>query len=112
MSLVRHSLGLLALLFAPLAHAQPEGELIDGIVAVVGSEPVLYSELAGRLDQARQGGTTITDERTCAELEDLLFERLLLEQARLDSVVVDEGQVQTELHRRIRYFEAQVGGRQ
>lgn len=112
MSLVRHSLGLLALLFAPLAHAQPEGELIDGIVAVVGSEPVLYSELAGRLDQARQGGTTITDERTCAELEDLLFERLLLEQARLDSVVVDEGQVQTELDRRIRYFEAQVGGRQ
>ncbi|MEZ4758966.1 MAG: hypothetical protein R2810_04155 [Flavobacteriales bacterium] len=32
--------------------------------------------------------------------------------ARLDSVVVDEAQVQSELHRRIRYFEARDGGRE
>lgn len=109
---VRHNLVLAAALATGSLAAQPGGELIDGIVAVVGSEPVLYSELATRLEQARQGGGPSGDQFVCAELEDILFERLLLEQARLDSVVVDEGQVQSELDRRIRYFEAQIGGRE
>lgn len=89
---------------------QPAGALIDGIVAVVGAEPLLYSDLATRLEQARQAGEVVDDELSCSELESMLFEKLLLDQARIDSVVVDEAQVQAELDRRIRYFEAQIGG--
>ena len=48
--------------------------------------------------------------RVCGEFEDLLYEKLLLEQARIDSVVVDEAQVDAELDRRIRYFSQQLGG--
>lgn len=104
----------LCLLVAPLVHAQPvqQGLLIDRIIAVVGTEVVLFSDLQGRLDQARQAGMRITDELTCEEFEDLLYEKLLLDQARLDSVTVDDAQVEAELDRRVRYFVSQLGSEQ
>lgn len=106
----RFPLFALALVLASVAMAQPQPLLIDRIIAVVGQEAILYSELTARLDQAKQGGATINRGVECAELEDLLYEKLLLEQARIDSVVVDEAQVTAELERRIRYFAQQLGG--
>lgn len=97
-----------------MVHAQPaqQGLLIDRIIAVVGTEIVLFSDLQARLDQARQAGMRITDDLTCEEFEDLLYEKLLLDQARLDSVTVDDGQVEAELDRRVRYFVSQLGSEQ
>lgn len=93
-----------------VAFAQPQSLLIDRIVAVVGQEPVLRSDLEARREQAKQGGADDGSELACGELEDLLYEKLLLEQARIDSVVVDQAQVDAELDRRIRYFSSQLGG--
>ena len=90
----------------------PPGRYIDGIIGNVAGRIILYSDLAGRLEQARQGGETITDSLACNELEDLLYQQLLLEQARIDSVVPDETQIGAELDRRISYFEQQIGGRE
>ena len=83
----------LLLLFPLLGVAQPQGTLIDRVVAVVGREAILHSELTVRTEQLRQGGGTVTTTAICGELEDLLYEKLLLEQAAIDSVVVDEAQV-------------------
>jgi peptidyl-prolyl cis-trans isomerase SurA len=90
--------------------AQPEGVLIDRVIGVVGREAVLQSDLIARTEQARAAGIPMDDAFVCGELEDLLYEKLLIEQGRLDSVVVDEGQVTAELDRRIRYFASQLGG--
>ncbi len=118
MSVSRNSivlcLGLLPALLMAQAQEQlpaPPGRYIDGVIGKVAGRIVLYSELAGRLDQARQAGTAITDDLACAGLEDLLYQQLLLEQARIDSVYADEAQVDAELDRRISYFEQQIGGR-
>ncbi len=89
----------------------PPGRYIDGVVSNVAGRIILYSDLAGRLEQARQGGEVITDDIACNELEDLLYQQLLLEQARVDSVIPDEAQIAAELDRRISYFEQQIGGR-
>ena len=62
---------LLLVLVTGRTHAQPGGEMIDGIIAVVGTEPVLYSELAGRLES----GAATAGPEVCAGLEDLLFEQ-------------------------------------
>ena len=86
-----------------------EGQLIDRVIANVAGRIVLYSELAGRVAQAQQSGERMNDAQVCGELEELLFQQLLLEQARLDSVVPDEAQVNAELDRRIRYFAQQIG---
>lgn len=99
-----------ALLVGVVAMAQPQALLIDRVVAVVGREAVLHSDLAQRLEQARSQGAKVDLEMACGELEDLLYEKLLLEQGRLDSVVVEEAQVDAELDRRIRYFASQLGG--
>lgn len=98
--------------FPCVAMAQPQGQLVDGIIAVVGREIVLYSEIAGRTEQARGAGLEVDAALICEELEEMLFEKLLLDQARLDSVTVDEGQVQGELERRIRYFVMQLGSQE
>lgn len=91
------------------ASAQPRSLLIDQVVAVVGREAILHSDLVGRLEQATQGQGSKDPAVRCGELEDLLYEKLLVEQGRLDSVVVDEAQVNAELDRRIRYFSQQLG---
>jgi peptidyl-prolyl cis-trans isomerase SurA len=105
----RLALALFAML--PLSgEAQPTGLLIDRVVGVVGREAILHSDLMGRMEQATQGGRPATQTMICGELEDLLYEKLLVEQGRLDSVVVEQGQVDLELDRRIRYFSQQLGG--
>lgn len=88
----------------------PVGTMVDRVIANVAGRIVLYSELASRLEQARQQNVTVTDAVACGELEELLFQELLLEQARIDSVLPDAAQVNAELDRRIRYFEQQLGG--
>jgi len=93
----------------PQVQAQT-GQLIDRVIANVGGRVVLYSDLATRLEQARNAGETVNDDLACSELEGLMYERLLLEQARIDSLYPDEARVQGELDRRIRIFEQQLGG--
>jgi peptidyl-prolyl cis-trans isomerase SurA len=112
-SISRHFRGAvvsLLLCISTAGMAQPQSLLIDRVVAVVGREAILHSDLMGRVEQARQGGPALTPDAVCGELEDLLYEKLLVEQGRIDSVVVDEGQVEAELDRRIRYFSSQLGG--
>lgn len=89
--------------------AQPTALSIDRIIAVVGREAVLYSDLVVRVEQAKQGGGQSGRALECDLLEDVLYEKLLLEQAKLDSVESDDGQVNAELDRRIRYFVQQIG---
>jgi peptidyl-prolyl cis-trans isomerase SurA len=103
-------LPLLMALLPMWVMAQPGSKLIDRVVAVVGREAILESDLVARAEQARGSGITPDADFLCGELEDLLYEKLLVEQGRLDSVVVDEAQVTGELDRRIKYFASQLGG--
>ena len=102
------NISLLLNFFSVVGVAQ-EGKLIDKVIAVIGNKAVLYSDLKQQLLQIEQGGTPVTSEIECEVLENLLFEKLLLNQADIDSVTVSEGQVNAELDNRIRYFESQVG---
>ncbi len=107
------SVGIVAVfaLACQVVRAQPQSLLIDRVIAVVGREPILHSELVVKVEQARQQEGKMSDrELACSQLEDLLYEKLLVEQGHLDSVVVQEEQVNAELDRRIRYFAAQLGG--
>lgn len=103
----------LAAAFATLcnmaAFAQPQPLLIDQVIAVVGREAILHSELVVKVGQAQQQDPGAKDP-TCELLEDLLYAKLLVEQGKLDSVVVDEARVNQELDRRIGYYAQQLGG--
>jgi peptidyl-prolyl cis-trans isomerase SurA len=99
------------LLLLPLAMRAQEGEgtPIDGVIAVVADEIILRSELEEQFTQFARSGMTVEEDTRCVLLEDLLSQKLLIHQAGVDSVEVDEAQVESELNRRIEYFVSQIG---
>lgn len=96
--------------FAFFANCFTSQTLIDKVVAVVGDKAVLYSEIEGQKLQAQQQGMKLTDEDDALLLEELMFQKLLLHQAEIDSIEVGEAQVTAELDQRIQYFAQQIGG--
>lgn len=88
--------------------------LIDEIVAVVGSEIILRSEVEQQANQMYvQGYVETNDFNTlCDMLEEMVFQKMMLAQAQLDSLQVSEDQVEQELNRRVQYFIQQIGGRE
>ena len=82
---------------------------IDGIVAVVGDEIVLASDIQDRVTQARLEGRTVTDDNECGLLESVLFEKLLLHNARIDSLEVTDAEILGEIDRRLTYYMQMFG---
>jgi len=95
-----------------IVHAQSPGDsVIDGVVAVVGANVILKSDVENQYLQYRLQGSIqgSPDKVKCNILETMLFQKLMLNQSELDSVKVTEAQVESELDRRMRYFVSQVG---
>lgn len=94
-------------------QAQDDGKiLIDQVVAIVGGNVILYSDIENEYQQFLMQGNTKGRDAKCMILEELLFQKLLLTQAEIDSVVVTEKQVESEIDRRMRYFIAQIGSKE
>jgi len=87
--------------------AQPQS--IDKIVAIVGDKAILLSEVESQVSQMEQQATVKDSNLRCNVLEDIIIQKLLLNQAEKDSVVVSDAQVDGELGKKIRYFVGQIG---
>ncbi len=107
---MKFKLFLLSISLSGLLLAQDSSKVvIDEIIAVVGDEIVTKSSLETQYFQYLAQGEKATDDMRCVIMEDLLFQKLLLNQAKIDSIDVTEGQVESEMDRRMRYFISQVG---
>lgn len=112
--LFAHILVLLSFfLIAPASKAQ-EPMVIDQVVAVVGRNIILQSDVENQYIQYRlqRGISGTADEIRCQILEDLLFQKLMLNQAEVDSVTVTSVQVEMEMERRLRYFISELGSQE
>jgi peptidyl-prolyl cis-trans isomerase SurA len=80
--------------------------IVDGIIAVVGSSAILKSDIENQYIQLRQQGSISGSAPTvkCQIFENMLFQKLLLNQAQVDSIKVTDAQVENEMDRRMRYF--------
>ena len=95
----------------PAILAQQAGKVVDQIVAVVGDNIILQSEIEMEFEQLkRQADEGLSDTLKCELLRQKLIERIFLNKAQMDSIPVSEERVDTELEKRIRYFAAQFGG--
>lgn len=83
--------------------------VLDEIIGVIGDEIVTKSEVEAKYSGMISQGMVVTDNSRCEVLEDVLYSKMLLNQAKLDSVEVSDGQVDGEMDRRIRYFISQFG---
>lgn len=82
--------------------------VIDRVVAVVGNNTILQSEVDAQynqLEESQQG----KENARCKVLEDLLYQKLLLAQAQKDSLEVSDAQVEQELDRRMKFYIQQFG---
>ena len=82
---------------------------IDKIEAVLGDEIILTSEIESQYLQYLSQGHTKSNEIRCQIVEDLLFQKLLVNQAKLDSLVVSNDEIEVEVNKRLSYFETQLG---
>ena len=85
------------------------GTILDEVIAVVGDQIATKSELENKYVAYLKQGATMDDNTKCQIFEDILYSKMLVNQAELDSVVVDEAQIEGELDRRISYYMAQIG---
>jgi len=84
-------------------------QIIDKVVAVIGDEIVLASDIETQYLQYLSQGYTEKKEVKCQIIEDVLYQRLLTHQAKLDSADVTEDEVNKELERRLTSFTSQLG---
>ena len=82
---------------------------IDKIEAVIGDEIILTSEIESQYLQYLSQGNIKSNKMRCQIIEDLLFQKLLVNQAKLDSLVVSIEEIDTEVSNRVSYFENQLG---
>lgn len=98
------------LCFTIVSYAQPseQMEVLDQIVAILGNEPILLSDLeTQRIENARAGYAVPDD--NCALLEEMLLQKLYLNQAKLDSLEVKDESIKAEIDRRMNFYIDQIG---
>lgn len=85
---------------------------IDGVDAIVGDKIVLRSEIESQLLQilTQQNSSNIDKEQLrCQVMEDMMFQKLLANQAEVDSLEVTDEEVNAAIDQRIDYFVSQIG---
>ena len=82
---------------------------IDEIVAIVGTEMVLKSEVESQYLQFLSQGNFKDENIKCELIEDILFQKLLINQAKMDSIQISDEEINNEIINRLNYFERQLG---
>ncbi len=90
-------------------HLKAQQKIVDRIVATVGNNIILQSDIENMYRQMISQGMTSQGDMKCEVLEDLLVSKLMLNQARIDSIEVSIAQVEMELDSRLQKFIDQIG---
>ncbi len=105
---------LLSFLFLAVAvvHTNAQEQQLDKIVAVVGkSRIILKSEVDIQAEQMKLQSPDI-ENAECEIMEQMLLQKLLVEQAERDSVEISDEQIEATLDNRVRYFIMQYGSKE
>ena len=88
--------------------------VLDEVVAVIGKNIILQSDIETQYLQYRMQGYIEGSSSTikCDILKELIFQKLLLNQADIDSITVGAVQVEQELERRFKYYISQFGSQE
>jgi peptidyl-prolyl cis-trans isomerase SurA len=87
-----------------------QDKVIDQIVAVVGSNPILKSDIEQGAIQNQAQGVVSQGDPKCEILESLLEQKLLLAEAELDTmIIVTDNQINQQMDRRMNYFVENIG---
>ncbi len=103
-------------LFLTLSHfsflgysQQNQGVVVDEIIGRVDDYIVLRSELESTYLEILSRGERISGNTKCSVLKDLITNKLLVAKAEIDSVIVEDAQVDQELNSRMAIIINQIG---
>jgi len=97
-----------ALFLFTFLSVNSQGFIVDRVVAVVGDFTILQSDIEQQYLQYRAQGYTLPDMK-CLIFKEFLEEKLLLNQAKIDSIEISESNVEQQLDQRLNYFISQIG---
>lgn len=87
-----------------------QDKVVDQIVAVVGKNIILKSDIESMFQEQQAGGITTEGDMKCEILENFLVEKLLLAEAELDTtILVSDSQINQSLEQRIQFFISRLG---
>lgn len=108
MKVIRLAVVLCFVAIAPFCAAQ---KVVDKIVGIVDDKIILLSDVESQyLQYSQQYQQTLDTKIKCEILDQMLTQKLLIAQAQIDSVVVGDDEVESELDKRVRYFSNMTGG--
>lgn len=105
-------LGLIIILFTFFNSSFAQEKLIDRVIATVGSSFILQSDLELEYTQYLAQGNQPNDKVKCYILQQLMTQKLLAQQAVVDSIEVSESEVDDQLNFRIRTMIQRAGGKE
>ena len=102
--------GILLFLLTAFGAVHAQDRVVDQIVAVVGSNIILKSDIENMfIDQQAQGITSEGDMK-CEILENFLIDRLLIAEAELDTLIeVTDSQVNQQMDSQLQMYIAHFG---
>lgn len=105
-------LSVVTCLFTSTSLFSQERIELDKIAAIVGSHILKTSDIQNEYMQMQMENIPVDDKSKCKILEQILLQKLLLDQAGLDSLSVTESQIADELDKRIKTLSEQIGTEQ
>ncbi len=108
--ILRFTSSIIAIFIYSISFAQQTGTVVEGVAAVVGANIVLKSEVDLQYEGYLRQGTIAPGFSKCQVLEELLFQKLLVHHAELDSIEVSDDEVDGNMDRRLQQLIAQMGG--
>lgn len=92
--------------------AQAQKKNIDKVIAVLGNNIILLSDLNQQYAQYLNSGNPDNPAAKCYFLQQILTQKLLKQQAEIDSIEVEESMVDEEVDKRMRYQMQKAGGQE
>jgi len=86
--------------------------IVDEVIWIVGDEAILRSEVEEQRIRAQYEGTPIQGDPYCVIPEQIAIQKLYLHQAGIDSIVVSETSVMSQVESRLSYLVSQIGSKE
>ncbi|MBN2596507.1 peptidylprolyl isomerase [Labilibaculum sp.] len=104
---------LLALILIGVFSANAQDNVVDKVIAVVGNQVVLKSDVENRfLSMQAQGYTSGSVDLKTEIFEDLLIQQLMIAQAQVDSIEVTDQEVEDQLQRKMEMYIQRIGSKE
>lgn len=86
--------------------------IIDDVIAIVGEDAILRSDIEYQYEQSQIDGANYSGDIKCHIFEQLLIQKLMVNQAKIDSIEVSDGEVMNQVDMQMNYYIQQVGGQE